>query len=435
MNGLRILIGLVLFGAAVFYFPASAAADSPEERALLAEGKRQLQAGDWFKAAQTFEELVGRYPESRQLDQFIFYRAKAKYYLNQPEDAIAGFEYFLSRFAVSPARAPAHLLLGNAYYLQGQLTPAVKQYIHAYHYSEDRRLDEQVEKSLKAAFRNATEVSFGASQLFALPEPKRCRLADLLGEILSDRGNEESARQLAAVCNEAVDADRTRSRRDRLHRAEVEIAMVLPLSGELAAFAQHIYDGAAVAAEVHSSPTLKGGAPVVTLTPYDTKGDPVSAARLVGEVADGQALAAVGPLTSEEAAIASARLACATLPLIIPAATQAGLTRLSDATFQLSPNIELQAVTMAEYAVRELQADSAAIITSNAGEYMRMVSAFTQRFRQLGGTIVATEYYRPRDKDFGPYIRDIKTILLGLQRDSIFFVNERGDTLDPDGLP
>jgi branched-chain amino acid transport system substrate-binding protein len=90
---------------------------------------------------------------------------------------------------------------------------------------------------------------------------------------------------------------------------------------------------------------------------------------------------------------------------------------------------------MAEYAVDILHADSAAIITSTGTEHLEMVRAFANRFQQLGGTIVAIEYYRSRDKDFGPYIRDVKAILLGRHPDSIFFVDEKGDTLDADGIP
>ena len=64
-----------------------------------------------------------------------------------------------------------------------------------------------------------------------------------------------------------------------------------------------------------------------------------------------------------------------------------------------------------------------------------MARAFSERFEQLGGKIVGSEYYRSRDKDFGPYIRDLKAMIWGLPPDSIFFVNAEGDTLDPDGIP
>ena len=90
---------------------------------------------------------------------------------------------------------------------------------------------------------------------------------------------------------------------------------------------------------------------------------------------------------------------------------------------------------MADYAVDILGADSAVVMVSTSGDDMRMARAFIERFKERRGTIVATEYYRERDRDFGDYIRDVKQVLLGLQRDSVYYINERGDTLDPDGLP
>ncbi|MEA3296703.1 MAG: ABC transporter substrate-binding protein [candidate division Zixibacteria bacterium] len=108
---------------------------------------------------------------------------------------------------------------------------------------------------------------------------------------------------------------------------------------------------------------------------------------------------------------------------------------LSSTTFQLSPNIELQGTRMAEYAVDSLKADSVAIITSTSPDHLRMSRSFSERFRQLGGKVAGIEYYRSRDKDFGPYIRDLKSILWNMPPDSIYFTNEEGDTLDPDGIP
>jgi len=64
-----------------------------------------------------------------------------------------------------------------------------------------------------------------------------------------------------------------------------------------------------------------------------------------------------------------------------------------------------------------------------------MTRAFVEHFEKLGGTVVAVEYYRPRDTDFGIYIRDIKAILMGEVADSTFFINPDGDTLDLDVVP
>jgi branched-chain amino acid transport system substrate-binding protein len=64
-----------------------------------------------------------------------------------------------------------------------------------------------------------------------------------------------------------------------------------------------------------------------------------------------------------------------------------------------------------------------------------MARAFADRFEALGGTIVATEYYRSRDRDFGPYVRDLKAALLGAVPDSAVYISDTGDTLDIEAVP
>jgi ABC-type branched-subunit amino acid transport system substrate-binding protein len=63
-----------------------------------------------------------------------------------------------------------------------------------------------------------------------------------------------------------------------------------------------------------------------------------------------------------------------------------------------------------------------------------MTEAFTKRFRALGGTIIAVEYYRPRDKDFGPQVKDIKRELIGQLTDSARYISPGGDTLELDAV-
>ncbi len=431
--GLRIIIVLAAVLSVALALPAdsSADADANEATSLLAKGRRLLREGNWFRAAKVFEEGAGRFPRSTYLNQFIFYRAKANYYAGQLSDAVAGFSYFLSRFPSSAETAHAHFFLGNAHYRQGHVDKAVGDYLLSYRLSNDRQLDDLVVASLTAAFENASSVDINSTDLEVLPPEKRCLLTRSLAEVLVDRGDVDLAEELLAICGADPDRSRVVNDRDRRDRNQIEIVVVLPLSGELHPFGQDIYDGAVVAAEQHRSHSAVG----IRLTPYDSEGDPIKAARIIGSLSENQTDAVIGPLTSEAAAVASASLSCRSLPLLVPAATQAGLTHLSQSSFQLSPNIELEGVKMAEYAIDSLQADSAVVITSTESEHLQMAQAFADRFEKLGGRVIAVEYYGLRDNDFGRQIRDIKTILLGRQPgDSIFFLDENGDTLDPDGI-
>lgn len=433
MGSLKSISVLLIFLWAVALLPAVAEDldDAPEVVSEYAKGKRYLREGDWLEAARTFEMLAGRFPDSKNLDLFTFNRARAEFHFGAFAKAQAGFSNFVSRFPQSPYVPHAKYFLANIRYVKGQLNRAVAGYIEVYGLSRDSRLSGLTKDALVTAIENAKTVKLSPTDFASLPEARKCSLIEPVVEALIRRQALEPARDLSALCDGSVDVPGKESGPSESIGRDLELAVVLPLSGEMQTFGEDIYNGAIIAAETYRQETGRN----LKLTPYDTKGDPVNAARIVKELVNTSADAVIGPLTSEESAVSSAVLNCAYIPMIAPAATQAGLTLLSESSFQLSPNIELQGTQMAEYAVLRRQADSAAIITSTRADHLRMARAFSDRFKELGGKVVAVEYYRSRDKDFGDYVKDVKALLLGLQSDSTFYINEMGDTLDADGVP
>ncbi len=406
--------------------------DDPEAVSQYAKGKRLLREGNYYAAVRLFEELEARFSNSKNLDLFVFNRAKARYHLGDHADARAGFEYFVKRFPGSGYFAHAYYFIGNTWYLTGNVDRATRAFLRSYSHSRDEQLDRLVLSSLIATFKNATSIKLGAIDFEGIPGPRKCKLIRQLAQTLVERGEFNSARAMLAICGEELALSDDQTATFQSAKQQLEIALLLPMSGELRGYGEEIYNGAVIAAEHYRQQSGRE----IKLVPYDSKGDPVEAARIAGELSRSLGTdALVGPLTSEEAAVVSASLSCSSMPMIAPAATQAGLTLLSPTSFQLAPNIELEGVTLADYARTTVKADSVAIITSTMTDHLRMARAFADRFESLGGTVVAVEYYRSRDKDFGPYIRDIKKILLGEPADSTYYINADGDTLDLDVIP
>ncbi len=396
-----------------------------------ARAQRLMRQSDWLGSAKIFEQLSGRYADSPSLDLFVFQHAKARYYLGEYNEAIAVFTHYLDRFGQNDEAPYAEFFLGNAYYRKGSINDAYSHYFNAYRKSKQDNLTRLASSSIVALLKNALSIEIDSQLFNELTDTKRCPLIKKLIPILTDRGETATANELGEICGLSVELSSRPNRRSQRGNNELEVAVVVPLSGDLQKFGEDIYNGAVIAADM----TRQHDSRAISITPYDTKGDPIDAARIISDLANSNTDAVIGPLTSEEAAVTSARLYREDLPLVIPAATQAGLTLLSESSFQLSPNIELEGIRMAEYAVETLEADTAAIITSTSTDYLRITRAFSNRFTELGGTILVVQYYRARDKDFGPHIRDIKGLILGAIKDSTFFINERGDTLDIDGLP
>ena len=406
--------------------------DSPEAVSGYTRGQRYLREGNWSEAAKVFADLESRFPDSKNLDLFVFNRAKARYYLASYGEASAAFSYFITHFASSPLIPYAHFFLGNSLYLSNDVSGGAREYLRAYRLSESDDLDKLLVSSLTTSYRNASSLSLGEADLTQLPGPKKCALAKVLADIYVSRGETRRASDLIALCGQKLDVTSTSAGANNADNGALDIAIVLPLSGDLQSFGQEIYNGAVIGAQLFREESGK----TLQLDTYDTQGDPIEAARIIGELANSPHTdAAIGPLTSEESAVASAALTCQTLPMLAPAATQAGLTSLSATSFQMSPNIDLEAVTLAEYAINKLHADTAAVISSTSNDDLRMTRAFTERFKALGGKFVVVEYYSVRDKDFGAYIRDVKAAVLGAARDSSFYINADGDTLDVDVIP
>ena len=425
LSRLRLMFFVALLcGAATGVSAVELLDDRPEILSDYAKARRLLREGHYLEASREFAQLAEHYPDSKNLDLFILNHAKAELYFGNRSDALVGFGDFINRFSGSPLIAHAYFFEGNAYYLKAQESQAVAAYIDAFRLSNDPRLDELIINSVVEAVSQAQVVTLGDADFGSLDPVRRCQLIEPVAVALEKRADTSQAIRLRAVCSghrAAVDSSAVVSL-----SADLELAMLLPLSGELQSFGEAIYRGATIGAEQFRHDTNRQ----LRLVPYDTKGNPIDAARLARELVHTGTDAVIGPLTSDEASVTAAALSCDFLPLIMPAATQAGLTLLSESSFQLSPNIELQGVRAAEYAVLKRGADTAAIITPTTTDQLRMAQAFEERFEALGGKVVATEYYRPRDRDFGQYVRDLKVVLLGGQLDSAAYVNDRGDTLD-----
>jgi branched-chain amino acid transport system substrate-binding protein len=403
--------------------PTQAEADS-----LRSRGQTFLSKARWSEAVGVFKDLATRFAHSPDLDYYLLCEGKGEYYGGNTAVALGTFDRLIARFPESPYTPTAQYFGACAQYKANQRDKALTRFVEAFARSYDERLDRLIVLSLAAYDPGKLEASVSNASL-GLSVKRRCDLAKGLAERFVQRGRTQEADRLRALCGSSKETATMSSTADI---GEVcDLAVLVPLSGEYQTFGQDLYDGAATAAAAYRKETGKQ----ITLTPYDTKGDPIVAARLVRELVSLPVDALIGPLTSDEAEVVSASLGCHTLPMIAPAATEAGITELSDCSFQLCPNVALEGAQMAEYARNMLHADTAVVISSNASDQLQISQEFIKRFEALGGKVVATEYYRSRDHDFGQYINDIKSVLLGRSADSATFLDDKGDTLNSEATP
>ena len=122
-------------------------------------------------------------------------------------------------------------------------------------------------------------------------------------------------------------------------------------------------------------------------------------------IEDENVVALLGPLFSSHAVKVRP---VATVPVLL-GATGANVTETGDFLFLVASSNALQAKLVAQFAVNELGAKSAAMIWQNKDVYsIGFVEAFDANFQALGGSIVASEVYEKGDTMFEMQLSTIK---------------------------
>lgn len=122
-------------------------------------------------------------------------------------------------------------------------------------------------------------------------------------------------------------------------------------------------------------------------------------------IEDEKVVAILGPLLSSHAVKVGP---IATIPVLL-GATGANVTETGDFLFLVASSNALQAKLMAQFAVNELGAKTAAMIWQNQDVYsIGFVEAFDANFQELGGNIVASEIYEQGDTMFDTQLAVIK---------------------------
>lgn len=409
----------------LYFTGAVSNAETPLER-----GQKLLDGGKYAEAYKFFSDLIVSNTGTAEEPTYLFYKAKSAYYADMFKESRDDFNRLIGDRTQSAYIPYAYFFLGNAQYRLHREDDALAAYLDAYRFSSDRQLDKLALKSIEAAVASSHSVILEKISIAAVPETKICGLVLALARGLMVQNNYQSVQSILSSCSDP-EAVRISREAGEMLRQQTVIGMVLPLSGELQKYGESLLDGAMLMAKEYGRETGGKIMPVV----YDTKGASMDAARIVKRLIASGAAAAIGPLTSEETAVASAMLSCSDLPLIAPAASQGGLTELSSTCYQLQPTLDRQGTKMAEFAFRKLRFDTTAIITPTTPDNLRMAEAFASRFKELGGTILGVEYFRPRETDFGSLIIDLKSLAFKRLSDSAIFVNESGDTLEAKEVP
>lgn len=422
---LAILILLALVASVSSASAQDFSDEFPRAVSLYARGQRLMQEGNFLSAIDVFAELSKGFKNSENRDLYQYSLARAYYHNNDLANASSQLSNFSALFPSSGLLPFAHQMRANCLYRRGRLESAFLLYMKAYSMARSDRLRDLSERSLLAA------VDAGYlptdSVLGKLPGDLACPVKSRVAKLMTGLWGQEKIDSLLDGCKRATAKKRKKS---DSKNGGMTLGMLLPTSGPYSKFGQSILDGALLAAELLGQRRI----PIEILV-YDTRADHVTAMREALALADKKVDLAVGPLLSNVAATVAAGLSEKLVPLLVPAASQAGFTDLSPTCFQMTPNMSTIGRGMAQYAVRHRGMTTLAVITPTTVDELNMAEAFAAEATRLGARILALEKYRPGETDFGPYIKDIKSSILGPIGDSVFFETLGGDTLRAGEVP
>lgn len=197
--------------------------------------------------------------------------------------------------------------------------------------------------------------------------------------------------------------------------AEVKIGINYELSGEVASYGEASVDGIKMAFdEINANGGINGMQikPVIV----DNKSDTAEATSLATRLMTQEGVVAcLGPATSGSY-MATIPVAMANQTPIISASATAdeGVTvdkngNVNEYVFRLCFNDSFQGVTMANFALNNLEAQKAVVIQDKSSDYAAgLAKNFKETFTASGGEIVAEEGYVAKDKDFNAILTSIK---------------------------
>lgn len=189
----------------------------------------------------------------------------------------------------------------------------------------------------------------------------------------------------------------------------VKIGVILPLSGDLAAFGKSTIDGIQLrVTEANASGGVNGRQ--VSLLIEDNHGNSdqtISAHKKLTGLKG--VCAVIGPITSTNTLAVSNDVTVSRTPTLSPTATNDKVGPASEFLFRACFKDSFQGQIVANYAYKDLGIRKAAVLIDKSSDYsIGLTGSFHKAFTALGGEVVASESYQQKDTEYGPQLTKIK---------------------------
>ncbi|MDI6735985.1 MAG: branched-chain amino acid ABC transporter substrate-binding protein [bacterium] len=189
----------------------------------------------------------------------------------------------------------------------------------------------------------------------------------------------------------------------------IKIAVVCPLTGDIAAMGQGMKRGAEMAVE-EANATGKLGGIKLELAAFDDRADPKEAVNVANQViSDTKIVGVIGHLNSGCSIPASQIYAKRNLLMMTPASTNPKLTLQGlKNVFRVCTTDDVQGSFGANYVLDKLKMTTAAVIHDKTAYGQGLAEEFKKQFESRGGKIMSFDGINIGDKDFRALLVRIK---------------------------
>jgi len=347
------------------------AADFPEHprsaEALMQAGSAYFQIGEYGSAREAYQRVAADYPGTASAEAAQVETIGVYFYEGQFEELLLQAGTMLKAGVSVPQELRLFAILGDTYMALDAPVDAAYAYTRAYEIARDETGDELYVK-LQSALR--------------LMERSQV-------DVLAERLESPALRQLLAELADALIYKR------------FTIGCLLPLSGRYEAYGRRAINGIQLALNQSAAARTN---PHLEIFIRDTRSDPATAVRALGELYESGVAAVIGPIATAEPA---ARVAQERHLPIITFTQKEHITDIGDFVFRnfFTPGMQVQAIV--SHAVEHLGARRFAILYPDEKYGVTFMNLFWDEVIRSGGQVVAAESYDIKTADFAEPIKKL----------------------------
>ena len=220
----------------------------------------------------------------------------------------------------------------------------------------------------------------------------------LLSEIKADLNNDSYAKKFK-------DLNKYLNKSKKSEDPEINVAVVLPLTGRYSNTGNELLDGIKYAFESSRNQIKKR----VNIIIVDTESNVRQGLSNLKQLLDMQNISVViGPLTSEMAISMAPLCEYAGVPLIAPTATADDLIDMGNSIFQLNPEQQQRASALADFASDSLGYKRFAIVAPTTQYGVDIANAFTKSVERNGAQVVYNVWYNGTPTNINDKMSEMK---------------------------